>query len=145
MEKSTSEKVVCYVVQGEHLLVFTHLDVPLDVTGVQVPAGTVRPGEDPAAAAVREVLEETGLRAVVVRRLGTAAYDYSPARFETATRHFFLLSPATPAATAQRWEAGESDPEHGSGTKRWECRWMPLTQAHVLSAGLGAMVGSLYD
>ncbi|GAA3288617.1 NUDIX domain-containing protein [Arthrobacter citreus] len=143
MEKSTSEKVVCYVVQREHLLVFTHLDVPLDVTGVQVPAGTVRPGEDPAAAAVREVLEETGMKADVVRPLGTAAYDYSPARFEIATRHFFLLRPATPADIARQWEAGESDPDHGGGQQRWECRWMPLAQAHVLSAGLGAMLGSL--
>ncbi|MDK1360947.1 NUDIX domain-containing protein [Arthrobacter sp. zg-Y1219] len=143
MEKSTSTKAVCYVVCQEHLLVFTHLDVPLEVAGVQVPAGTVRLGEAPAAAAVREVREETGLGATVVRNLGTAAYDYSPARFEIATRHFFLLTTAA-RPLSERWQAGEDDPEHGGGPKRWECWWMPLSQAHVLAGGLGSMVGALY-
>lgn len=35
-------KVVGYVVREDKLLVFTHDDIPLEVTGVQVPAGTMR-------------------------------------------------------------------------------------------------------
>lgn len=144
VQKSTSRKAVCYVVHNERLLVFTHLDVPLDVTGIQVPAGTVRAQEEPAAAAVREVREETGLTASVIRRLGTDTYDYSPLRFEIATRHFFLLAPDNPSEVQERWEAAENNPEHGGGVRRWECWWMPLEQAHVLSGGLGSRIGALY-
>ena len=39
-----------------------------------VPAGLVDPGEQPAAAAVREVLEETGVRAEVERLGGVATH-----------------------------------------------------------------------
>ena len=53
-----SQKVVCYVVHRTRLLVFSHED-PL--AGVQVPAGTIELGEDPAEAAVRETFEETTL------------------------------------------------------------------------------------
>ncbi len=73
--KTHTQKVVCYVVHDDHLLVFTHDDVPLQLAGVQVPAGSIEPGEGPEHAAVREVFEETGLTASVVRCLGTASYD----------------------------------------------------------------------
>jgi ADP-ribose pyrophosphatase YjhB (NUDIX family) len=43
---------------GPELLVFEHADEP---AGVQVPAGTVEPGEDVRAAAIRELHEETGV------------------------------------------------------------------------------------
>lgn len=50
------------------LLVFRHPDA-----GIQLPAGTIEPGEDPPAAVVREVEEETGLRDVrIVTGLGTS-------------------------------------------------------------------------
>lgn len=144
VQKTTSRKAVGYVVQNDRLLVFTHLDVPLDVTGIQVPAGTVRADEEPAAAAVREVREETGLKASVIRRLGTDTYDYSPLRFEVATRYFFLLAPDHPSEVQERWDASEENPEHGGGIRRWECWWMPLGQAHVLAGGLGSRIGALY-
>lgn len=38
---------------------------------VEAPAGTIDPGEDPAACAVRELEEETGWRASAVRLLGS--------------------------------------------------------------------------
>ncbi|MEU8818377.1 NUDIX domain-containing protein [Actinoplanes sp. NPDC048796] len=39
-----------------------------------VPAGTVDPGEQPAEAALREVFEETGVRAEIVRLAGVATH-----------------------------------------------------------------------
>ena len=40
-------KVFAYITHRCHLLVFWHVDVP--EAGIQVPAGTVEPGESPAA------------------------------------------------------------------------------------------------
>ncbi|MHC6176718.1 NUDIX domain-containing protein [Glutamicibacter endophyticus] len=137
-----TEKAVCYVVQDDHLLVFTHLQHLLQVTGVQVPAGSIHSGESPDRAAIRELREETGLTGSVVRSLGTATYDIRPARNEIARRHFFELSVA-PQDLTRRWIAGETDPSHGGLPETWECWWLPLKQGHVLAAGLGALLGNL--
>lgn len=87
-----SEKVVCYVVREDHLLVFTHLDLPVEQAGVQVPAGTLDPGEDAVAGALREAIEESGLTGLrVVALLGEDEYDIAPVRDEVLHRRFFLL------------------------------------------------------
>lgn len=58
------EKVIAYITREKYgrleLLVFEHEDFP--TAGIQVPAGTVDPGEDVSSALLREVLEESGLR-----------------------------------------------------------------------------------
>lgn len=135
-------KVVGYVVRNGQLLVFSHDDFPLEVTGVQVPAGSISEGEEPSEAAVREVLEETGLRARVVRALGVEQYDMWPSKPEMHERHFFqleLLDDEVP----ERWRAGEHDPSDGGGHVRWTCWWTPLKDAHVLCAGFGARLGEI--
>lgn len=59
------EKVTAFVtrrVNGRReLLLFQHPSA-----GIQIPAGTVEPGETPEAAAVRETQEETGLHTVAI-------------------------------------------------------------------------------
>lgn len=40
-----------------------------------LPKGRIEPGETPEAAAVREVMEEAGVRAAVVARAGESEYD----------------------------------------------------------------------
>ncbi len=92
---------------------------------------------------MREVREETGLDAAVLRKLGVSTYDLSPLRFEIATRHPFLLE-VDCSTVAERWQAGEADPDDGGPARRWECWWLPLSSAHVLAGGLGSMVGALY-
>lgn len=53
------EKVLAYITRGDELLVFEHAGNP--DAGIQVPAGTVEPGESLEKAVLREVQEETGL------------------------------------------------------------------------------------
>lgn len=135
-------KVVGYVVRNCRLLVFSHDDIPLEVVGVQVPAGTIEDGELPEVAAVREVLEETNLQTHVVRALGVELYDVWPSKPEIHERHFYQLA-TLDADLKERWSAGEPSPSGDGPPQRWTCRWIPLEQAHVLCAGLGARLGHI--
>lgn len=54
---------------------------------LEMPGGLVDPGEDPAAAALRECLEETGYRARVARPLG--AVNPNPALFAHRLNSFY--------------------------------------------------------
>jgi 8-oxo-dGTP pyrophosphatase MutT (NUDIX family) len=72
-EKAIKEKVLVYVVRDGRLLVFRHTDYSYEEVGIQVPASSIRPGETPEAAALREAREETGLDGFkIVRKLGEA-------------------------------------------------------------------------
>ncbi len=53
-------RAYAYVTSGRRLLVFRHVHFP--EAGLQVPAGTIDAGEEPADAVLREAEEETGLR-----------------------------------------------------------------------------------
>ncbi|MFC4012672.1 NUDIX domain-containing protein [Nonomuraea purpurea] len=142
-EKAASEKVLCYVVRDGKLLVFRHVDHSYEEVGIQVPAGTVKAGEEPGAAALREAREETGLSAFrIVRELGVAEYDISPYRFEVQRRHFFQL--AVDQETPERWASSEDQDGVGEPI-RFECFWIPLEHAHVLQSGQGALVARLFD
>ena len=52
-------RAYAYITNGSRLLLFTHPKSP--EAGIQVPAGTIEPGEDPQDAVMREATEETGL------------------------------------------------------------------------------------
>lgn len=142
-EKVTKDKVLCYVVRDGELLVFRHTDYSYEEVGIQVPAGSIRPGETPEAAALREAGEETGLKDfTIVCKLGETEYDISPYRFEIQRRHVFHLELAGPSP--QRWTSqenhdGEQEPTY------FECFWIPLEAAHILQSGQGALLGRLYD
>lgn len=134
------DKVVCYVIQDGHLLVFTHDRIPLTKTGVQVPAGSIESGETRERAAERELFEESGRSGRILRSLGEERYDLRPARDEIAVRHFFLMSVQKGDLT-ERWRAGERFRSDGGESVPWTCWWLPLQDAHVLAAGRGARLG----
>ena len=135
-------KVVGYVAREDKLLVFTHDDIPLEVTGVQVPAGTIEADEARKDAVLREVLEETGLDTRIVSALGMECYDARPTKPEIHERYFFQLAPIE-RQVPERWSAGEENPSDGGKQQRWTCFWIPLEQSQVLCAGFGARLGRL--
>ncbi|GAA3239898.1 NUDIX hydrolase [Actinocorallia longicatena] len=142
-EKVVKDKVLCYVVRDGRLLVFRHTDYSYEEVGIQVPAGSIKEGETPEEAALREAREETGLSDFkIVRKLGETTYDISPYRYEVQNRHVFHLELSEEAP--ERWSSqedhdGEQEPTH------FECFWVPLEAAHILQSGQGALLGALGD
>ncbi|GAB4058907.1 NUDIX hydrolase [Catellatospora paridis] len=138
-------KVVAYIVRDGRLVVFAHGDHDtLALAGIQVPAGTVRPGELPEDAVLREAYEETelpGLR--LVRYLGVGEYDTRPSADAVHVRHFYELA-VDADEVPERWTTYET----GDGSHdpiRFDLYWMPLAQAHVLVGGQGSHLGRLFD
>ncbi|KND49602.1 MAG: NUDIX family dNTPase [Parcubacteria bacterium C7867-008] len=132
------QKVVVYVVKDGKLLVFRHTDFSYEEVGIQVPAGTIKEGEDPESAALRELHEETGRDGFrIVEKLGVETYHKMPEKPETHVRHFFLAESIT--SHPERWLSqelhdGEQEPTN------FECFWIPLDRGHILESGLGALL-----
>jgi 8-oxo-dGTP pyrophosphatase MutT (NUDIX family) len=142
-DKIIASKVLCYIVRDGRLLVFRHVDYDLEQVGIQVPAGSIRQGESPEEAALREAREETSLSQLsVARKLGETTYDLSPYRYEIQDRHVFQLQVHEP--TQQRWPSQELHDGQQPPT-RLECFWIPLRNAHVLQAGQGALIGAILE
>ena len=131
----TVEKVVAYIAREDELLVFLHVDDrdPVLESGLQVPAGTVEPGEEPAEAVLREAAEETGLGGLeILRYLGSDEPRWPGALSQR--RHFFQLSVAD---APEVWEHVERD--GGDGPARpFRLFWMSVDKAApLLAAGQG--------
>ncbi|MEY9956719.1 NUDIX domain-containing protein [Streptacidiphilus sp. MAP5-52] len=142
-EKVHKDKVLAYVVREGKLLVFRHADNSYEEVGIQVPAGSVRDGETPEAAVLREAREETGLTDFkIVSKLGVTEYDMTPYRREIQHRHVFHLELTEP--TDERWMSQEDHDGVGEPT-RFECFWVPLQAGHILQSGQGALLGQLPD
>ena len=105
-------KAFAYITSGHHLLAFRHPDVP--EAGIQVPAGTVEPDENPQQAAVREACEETGLSDLTLA--GFLGEQIRPmvdfGVEETHHRYFYHLLLASELLTT--WRHAEMHPSDGT-------------------------------
>ena len=99
-----------------------------------LPKGAVDPGEDPAATAVREVAEETGVRARLDRKLGDIRYVYRQSwEGGSGERVFKIVSFYLLRYSGGR--LGEIAPEFEHEVA--EVRWLPLEEAPRLLAYKG--------
>ena len=124
------EKACACVVQRGRVLVFSH---PHTHAGVQLPKGTLEPGESPVDAVVRELAEESGLRLSVTPQL------IAEMKFTGSTHKTFPDRPPT----QQRWfifrfDAVEALPERWAHTATgspeedglvFDYFWHPLAQS----------------
>jgi 8-oxo-dGTP diphosphatase len=78
--------------RGETVLVLRRSTVDRFLPGAyDLPGGGLEPGEPPEEAIIREVLEETGLDASIVRKLGTRNYILSDSGEKDKTMVVYLL------------------------------------------------------
>jgi len=128
-------KVLIYAVWRDRLLVFDEPDFPDQ--WLQVPGGTMEPGEAPDIAAAREFFEETGL-VVEAPLQPLMVNDY---RFQKDDReirhrrHYFLLR--LTADYPDTWIHLEEHSFDGGGPIRFRFSWMSLDEAaHLLGGGM---------
>ncbi|MCO5222401.1 MAG: NUDIX domain-containing protein [Thermomicrobiales bacterium] len=133
MSLPVKRKAFAYIVRDRRLVVLIHPGHP--EAGIQVPAGTMRDGESPEEAVIREATEETGLSGLEpVRLLGVARRDMSDfGRDEIHERHFFQLSCDGPVP--ESWRSYEHDPADGGPPIAFDFRWAPLDNLPPLVAG----------
>ncbi|MBZ0294856.1 MAG: NUDIX domain-containing protein, partial [Anaerolineae bacterium] len=98
-----NQKALCYITHGNKLLVMIHPNEP--EAGIQVPGGSIEPGEEPLVGALREASEETGLEGLeVVSLLGESMH------MERYHRYFYHLRCTNePPATWRHYELTPSD------------------------------------
>lgn len=121
-------KVLCYITWQGRLLVFTQPERPEQ--GLQVPGGSIEPGEEPAAAALREAREETGLPQLSVESyLGSALYELQVDVGPPHSRHFFHLLCATPPA--EQWQHVEPATALRPFIQRFDFYWQAIASAHL--------------
>jgi ADP-ribose pyrophosphatase YjhB (NUDIX family) len=133
-------KVLAYITRERdgrrELLVFTHRDDP--EAGVQVPAGTVEPGEPIEAALLREIREESGLADVqLVRQLA----EHEEVEWDN-NRHVFHL--IAPNGAPDRW----AHIVHGQGEDAgmvFEYRWVDLSERVELAGAQHKWLGLLNE
>jgi 8-oxo-dGTP pyrophosphatase MutT (NUDIX family) len=141
MMRQDAVKVLIYALRDRHLLVFDEPDFPS--LELQVPGGTVEPGEDIATAATREFEEETGFVPDELHPLGVHDYCFEKnGREHHHQRHYFRcrISEMAPAT----WLHYEMTPFDGGDPIGFRFFWLPIEEAKQrLGYGMQALLEHL--
>ena len=132
-----------YITHRNRLLVFEHVYSP--EAGIQVPAGTVKAGEDPEVAVMREASEETGLTDLALQsELGNFQHDMSEFGVEEV-QHAWFYHLLCREAPPDSWYHEET--HGGTGPPiLFQLYWASLPDAVPELVGLqGALVGNLRE
>jgi ADP-ribose pyrophosphatase YjhB (NUDIX family) len=140
-----TQKVYAYITRAEQLLVFSHADFP--EAGIQVPGGTLEPGELPESGVLREAFEETGLGELhLAAYLGCDEFQMRESNpGEHQQRHFYHLRCTEDAP--ENWQHYESHPSDRSQAPiLFNFYWLPAGEAgKVLHPYYTARLGELLD
>ncbi len=90
------------LVDKDHVCLIRNYRIAVDRTLIELPAGTLEPGEDPAHTAARELIEETGYRAARIEKM--REFTMSPGILNERM-HLYLAQDLTPGQAAL--EVGE--------------------------------------
>ncbi|SDO75993.1 NUDIX domain-containing protein [Phyllobacterium sp. OV277] len=121
------KKVLIYATHQGKLLVFDEPDFPH--VALQVPGGTVDPGEDILTAARREFCEETGLPCPgQMNHLTTVLYEFHKPKGLQHHRRSFFHAPLDPPL-ADTWEHYENFSHGGEPPIRFRFFWMSFAEA----------------
>ncbi len=116
--------------RGDELLVFEHRHHP--EAGTQVPAGRIDPGESLEEGLTRELDEEAGIEARVVRELSHVTRDHGGDVGVYESHYFHLVT----GEERDAWEHAV----HGEGDDSgmvFLCRFVPLTPLPRLAGNQG--------
>jgi 8-oxo-dGTP pyrophosphatase MutT (NUDIX family) len=138
-------RVMAYITHGRRLLVFRQPDFP--DAGVQVPGGSVNPGEPLDSAVLREAFEETGLAELKLNAyLGDVRHDLTArGRPYIQHRHYYHLT--IDGEVLETWQHFETDPSEGDEERiLFELFWADLPDGvpHLI-ADMGEMLPTLLD
>jgi len=123
-----NQKVYAYITRAEQLLVFSHVDFP--EAGIQIPGGTLEPGELPETGVLREAFEETGLGELHLNAyLGCYELQVTEHNLEKhQQRHFYHLQ--CTEDVSENWQHHEIYPSDGSQAPiMFDFYWLPAAEA----------------
>jgi 8-oxo-dGTP pyrophosphatase MutT (NUDIX family) len=136
-EKVTRRRAYLYITRelGEQLqvAVFRHPDEVMTL-GIQVPGGTIEPHETPAAGALREAFEESGIDSFVGLHLLARDSWHGDHDDIERERYFYQLCVAQPLPDS--WKHTVSDGELDKGMV-FEYRWLSVTEAQRVLDHMG--------
>jgi len=131
------DKVGAFIIRqrsGTHaeLLLFTHVDHP--DAPIQIPGGTIEAGEVPAAAAVRELFEESGAASLpLIRELGVSEVPSIAIPGTVLRRHCYLFDGISLPESWIHTVTGEGEDQ----ALRFEYRWYSIGRDFSLCGDLG--------